>query len=94
MSEHVRTEEHVVNSSGLKAKVKELVREGNVRRVIIKNPGGRTVLDLPLTIGLVGAVWLPLWAAIGGIAALAARYTIVIERVEPQPTGGIAPRPH
>lgn len=93
MTEGVRTEEHQVSGKNLLAKVKDLVREGNVRRIMITNPEGRTVLDLPLTVGLLGAAWLPLFAAIGGIAALAARYTVVVERVE-KPANGMAQRPH
>lgn len=85
MTEQVRSEEHQVSGKNLLARVKELVREGNVRRVIIKNPAGRTVLDLPLTVGLLGAAWVPLFAAVGGIAALAARYTVVVERVDSPP---------
>lgn len=93
MTEEVRNEEHQVSGKNLLGKVKELVREGNVRRIMITNPEGRTVLDLPLTVGLLGAAWLPLFAAIGGIAALAARYTVVVERVE-KPNGGMTQRPH
>lgn len=92
MTEQVRTEEYEASSGNLVSKVKELVRQGNVRRVVIKNPAGRTILDLPLTVGILGAAWLPLAAAVGGIAALAARYTIVVERIDhPAP---VAPRPH
>ena len=81
-----RTEEHQVSGSQLLATVKRILREGNVRRVIAKNASGRTVLDVPLTAGVVGAALLPLWAAIGGLAALAARYTLVVERSdEPKP---------
>ena len=83
MPEQVRNEEHRVSGKELLARVKELVREGNVRRIIIKNPEGRTILDLPLTAGILGAALVPLFAAVGGIAALAARYTVVVERVEP-----------
>ena len=88
MTEQVHHEEHQVSGKNLLGKVKELVRQGNVRRVVIKNPEGRTILDLPLTVGLLGAAWLPLMAAIGGIAALAASYTVVVERVD-RPSGGV-----
>ena len=64
----------------LLAKVKELVREGNVRRITIKDPRGRVVLEVPLTAGVVGAILRPTWVAIGAIAALASRYTLVAER--------------
>ena len=75
-----RTEELQVSGNKLVATLKRIVREGNVRRIVIKNPGGRTVLDVPLTAGVVGAALLPFWAAVGGIAALAAHYTVVVER--------------
>ena len=63
-------------------KLKALIREGNVRRIVVRNPEGRAILDVPITAGLVGAWLLPFWATIGGIVALAASYTIVIERAE------------
>lgn len=74
------TEEINVAGDKLKATLKDILREGRVRRVVIKNAQGRTLLDVPLTAGVVGAVLLPFWAAVGGIAALAADYRIVIER--------------
>lgn len=77
-----RTEEFIVRGDSVVAKIKELVHEGNIRRIIIKNEEGQTLIEIPLTIGVVGAVLLPVWAAIGAIAALAAKLTIVIERVD------------
>lgn len=74
------TEQFKVSGAGLKAKLKEIIRQGNVRRVVIKNSQGRTVLDIPLAAGVVGAALLPFWAAVGGIAALAADFTIEVER--------------
>lgn len=62
------------------AKLKALVREGNVRRLVIRDRGGRTIIEAPLTVGLVGAALIPLWAAVGAIAALAANCTIEVER--------------
>ena len=78
-----RTEEFKVSGANLKAKLKEVIRKGTVRRVVIKNAQGRTVLDIPLTAGLLGAALLPFWAAVGGIAALASDYTIMVEHTEP-----------
>jgi hypothetical protein len=75
-----RKQEFTVNGDQLVAKVRELVNEGNVRRLIIKNEEGRTLLEVPLTIGLIGAALLPVFAAIGALAALASRCTIVVER--------------
>lgn len=64
----------------LKATLKQLLREGNVRRVIIRNSSGRTLLDMPLTAGVAGAVLMPFWMAVAGVVALAKEFTIVIER--------------
>jgi hypothetical protein len=75
-----RTEEFQVTGEQLLAKVKELLHEGNVRRILIRNTEGQTLAEFPLTAGVIGAVLLPVWAAIGAIAALAADLTIVVER--------------
>lgn len=83
MSEqNVRTEEFQVSGDTLVAKVKELVQEGNIRRVAIKNEDGRTLIEFPLTLGVVGAVLAPQLAAIGAIAALVTRCVVVVEKVE------------
>jgi hypothetical protein len=74
------TEEHKVSGEGLVAKVKELIREGNVRRVKIKNDEGRVLFEFPLTIGVVGVALMPVWVALGAVAALAADFTVEIER--------------
>ena len=73
-------EEIQVTGGKLLQTVKNIVKAGNVRRVIIRNPQGKAVLDVPLTAGIVGAALLPFWAAVGGIAMLATRFTIVVER--------------
>jgi len=75
-------EEIETTGEQLVAKVKELVREGNVRRVIVKNEEGKTLIEIPLTLGVVGALLLPVAAALGAIAALVTDCTIVVERVE------------
>lgn len=80
--EKIRTEQYSVSGDTLVAKIKELIREGNIRRVTIKNEEGKTLIEIPLTLGVIGAVLLPVWAAIGAIAALAANFTIVVEKVE------------
>ena len=64
------------------AKVKELVHEGNIRRIIIKNEEGKQLIEIPMTIGVVGAILLPVWAAIGAIAAVVADCTIEVVKVE------------
>lgn len=80
--EKVRTEEFRVNGDAVVSKVKEIIHEGNVRRIILKDEQGRTFIEVPLTIGVVGAVLIPVWAALGAIAALVAKMTIVVERVD------------
>ncbi len=80
--EKVRTEEFRVSGEGLLARCKELVHEGNVRRITIKNEEGKALIDIPLTLGVVGAVLAPQAVAIGAIAALVTDCTIVIEKVE------------
>jgi hypothetical protein len=75
-----RTEEHRVSGESLVARVKELVHQGNVRRVIVKDDDGQTILEIPLTLGVVGAVLLPSLVALGAIAALAADYTVVVQK--------------
>jgi hypothetical protein len=77
-----RTEEHHVSGENLLARVKELIHEGNIRRIIIKNDDGKAILEIPLTFGLVGAMLLPIWVAVGAIAALAANYTLEVEKTE------------
>ena len=79
----VHTEEFQVSGEKLVAKIKELVHEGNIRRITIKDQNGDTLIVIPLTLGVVGAIIVPVWAAIGAIAALVANLTIVIERIEP-----------
>lgn len=78
----IRTDmiEHKVSGEKLLAKVREIIHEGNVRRIIIKNHDGMTVMEVPLTIGVAGAVLLPIWVAVGSIAALAADYRIAVEK--------------
>ncbi len=78
--EKVRTEEFQVKGEEIVAKIKELLHEGNIRRVIIKNEDGRTMIDIPLTIGVVGVLVAPQLAAIGAIAALLTHGTIVVEK--------------
>src|SRR5258708_4316412 len=77
-----KTEEFTLRGEAVVAKIKELVHEGNIRRIIIKDESGQTLIEIPLTLGVVGAVLLPVWAAIGAIAALAVNLTIIIERVD------------
>jgi hypothetical protein len=80
--EKFRTEEFHINGEELVAKIKNLVNEGNIRRIIIKNKEGKIVFEIPLTFGVVGALIAPQLAAIGAIAALLTEATVVVEKVE------------
>ena len=72
-------EEFKVTSSQIVEKVKELIKEGNIRRILIKQKG-KTVLEIPMTIAAVGVLFAPVLAAIGAFAALATECTIEVER--------------
>jgi hypothetical protein len=82
----VRVEEFSINGDDLVTKVKELIHQGNIRRITIKNDEGGTLIEIPLTIGVVGgaiaATIFPVVAALGAIGALVARLKVVIEKVE------------
>ena len=81
MDQHkVYTEEFQVTGEMLLAKIKELIHEGNIRRIIIKDENGKIIVDIPLTFGVVGVVLAPQLAALGAIAALVTKATIIIER--------------
>lgn len=80
MEENAQKEEFKVNGEELIKKVKELIAAGNARRIIIKNEAGATLVELPLTIGAVGALIAPMLAAVGAIAALVTKCTIIVER--------------
>lgn len=75
-----RTEELKVKGDALLSKVKEIVHQGNVRRIKIKDGEGKTLIEVPLTVGVVGVLLAPVAAAVGAIAALAADYSIEVER--------------
>jgi len=79
--ERVRTEELRIDGERLVSTVKEIVRQGNVRRVTVRNRDGETVFELPLTLGVVGVLLLPTLAALGAVAALLTECTIVVERI-------------
>jgi hypothetical protein len=73
-------EEFKVKGEEVVGKVKQLIKEGNVRQITIKNKEGKSLIVLPLTIGVVGAVLAPMLAAVGAIAALVTECTISVER--------------
>ena len=86
MTETATTSTETLNVTGghLGEKVKELLHEGNVRRIIIKDSTGRAVMEIPVTLGVLGLVMAPSMAAVGALAALAADYSIEVERETPQ----------
>ncbi len=77
-----RTEEFKIEGGQLLARIKKLVHEGNIRRVLIKDKEGKTVLEIPMTFGVVGALLAPQLAAVGAIAALLTEATVVVEKNE------------
>jgi hypothetical protein len=82
MPENYHTEEFKVEGEKVVAKIKELFHEGNIRKVIIKDKEGKTLVEIPMTFGVVGALIAPQLAAIGAIAALLTEATIVVEKQE------------
>jgi hypothetical protein len=76
-------EEIQVLGSNLVDKVKELIHEGNVQRVIIKNEQGHVLVEIPVTFAAIGAIAAPVLAAVGAIAAIVTKCTILVERREP-----------
>lgn len=76
----VRTEEFRVNGEELLAKIKQLIHEGNIRRVIIKDKDGKVLIEFPLTFGVVSLVLAPTLAAVGAVAALVTEATVVVEK--------------
>ena len=83
ISEPAHTEEQKVRGEQLLAKVREIIESGNAKRIIVRSAEGHTILEIPVTLGVVAAALLPLWVAIGAIAALAADYQLVVEK-EPE----------
>ena len=80
--EKVHSEEFRVNGEELIAKIKNLVNEGNIRRIIIKDKEGKVIFEIPLTFGIIGALIAPQLAAIGAIAALVTEATVVVEKAD------------
>jgi hypothetical protein len=92
--EHIVEEIHVLGRD-LVDKVRELIHEGNVQRIIVKDEHGNTFIEIPVTVAAVGVLLAPLLAAVGAISALVAKFTIVVVRNEPKPpqSGPTAPQP-
>lgn len=79
-----KKEEFTLKGGEIIDKIKELIHQGNIRRIIIKNEEGRTLIEIPLTLGIIGAALAPVLAAVGAIAALVTKMTIVVEKVDDQ----------
>lgn len=77
-----RTEEFKLDGGMVLDKIKELIRQGNIRRITLKNEEGKTLIEIPLTVGVVGVALLPVLAAVGALAAVATRMTVVVEKTE------------
>lgn len=78
-------EQFKVHANELGDKIRELIHEGNVRRIIIKDEQGHTFMEIPLTVATVGAILAPVLAAVGAIATLVAHFEVVVERTKPRP---------
>lgn len=76
-----------LRGAALVDKVRELIHEGNVRRIVIKNESGQTVMEIPMTAGVIAAVAAPVVTAVGAIAALARDWKIEVEHTEPATDG-------
>ncbi len=86
-------EEVQVLGHDLVSKVRELIHEGNVQRIVVKDEHGNTFVEIPVTVAAVGAILAPLLAAIGAISAMVAKFTIVVIRSEPKPPQDPPPAP-
>lgn len=84
-------EEFRVFGHDLTAKVKELIHEGNVRRIIIKNEHGHTFMEIPVTVAAIGTIFAPVVAAVAAIAAMAAKFTVVVEKAPEPPAAPVDP---
>lgn len=73
-------EEFKLNGQELVKKIKELIKAGNVRRIIIKNDKGKVMMEIPVTVAVVGTVFAPILAAVGALAALLNKCSIVVEK--------------
>jgi hypothetical protein len=76
----MKEEKFKVSGEDLLKKVKEIIKEGSVTRIVIKNEDEKTLVEMPLVVGAVGAIIAPMLAAVGAIAALVTNCTIIVER--------------
>ena len=75
-----RTEEFTINGEDLLAKVKDIIRQGNAKKITVRGKDGNEIISFPVTVGVAGIILAPIFAAVGAVAALATECTIVIER--------------
>lgn len=74
------TEEFKVSGEEILTKVKEIIKEGNARKIIIKNEKGESIMEIPLTFAVVGAVLVPVLAAVGAVAGILTKCTLIVEK--------------
>ena len=79
MDENKKTEEFKINGEDLIAKIKEIIKQGNAKKITIKGKEGNEIISFPVTVGVAGLVLAPVFAAVGAVAALATECTIIIE---------------
>ena len=77
-----RTETFKLDGGKVLDTIKDLIHQGNIRRIILKNEEGKTLIEIPFPLGLVGAALLPVFAAVGALAAVVTRMVIVVEKAE------------
>jgi hypothetical protein len=80
--DRTRTETFKLDGGKVLDTIKDLIHQGNIRRIILKNEDGKTLIEIPLSLGLVGAALLPVFAAVGALAAVVTRMVIVVEKTE------------
>lgn len=82
METEISMSEFKVKGQELIQKIEELIHEGNVTRIIVRDDKGNTYIDIPVTVGVLGAVFAPIVAAVGALAGMAANYTLEVIRKE------------
>jgi hypothetical protein len=87
MALHDFIEEVQVLGRDLVDRVKSLIHEGNVQRIIVKDEHGNTFIEIPVTVAVIGTVIAPVLAAVGAISTLVAKFKVVVVRAEPKPPG-------
>lgn len=82
---HTTTEEIKITGEKLLSEIERLIHEGNVNHIVVKNAEGHTLVEFPITVGIIGLVLVPMLAAVAAIATYAADFTVVVTRAEPPP---------